>query len=56
MGVGYKLPLNYNVIKTTLKSTNHEAEKNNNAASFKFWHKIIQTIRKERGRKGMIFW
>ena len=27
MGVGYKLPLTYNVIKTTLKSTNHEAGK-----------------------------
>ena len=31
MGVGYKLPLTYNVIKTTLKSTNLEAGEKNAA-------------------------
>ena len=35
MGVGYKLPLTYNAIKTTLKSTNNETGKKNNDATVK---------------------
>ena len=50
MGVGYKLPLTYNVIKTTLKSTNHEAGKK----QFKFGHNFYVTTvskREEPGQK-----
>ena len=51
MGVGYKLPLTYNVIKTTLKSTNHEAGKKN-AATVKFGHIFYVTADSKREEPG----
>ena len=51
MGVGYKLPLTYNVIKNTLKSTNHEAGKKTMLQLLSNFYVTADSKREEPGQK-----
>ena len=51
MGVGYKLPLTYNVIKTTLKSTNYEAGKKPMLLLLSNFYVTTDSKREEPGQK-----